>query len=212
MQEPSTGTQTAAPSPAEEAAPAACWEQVRLWRRERRAELLTARVQAGRRRRAAWAEAIEPQLRAVLGRLSPGIIGFYWPFKGEFDARGLVQDLCAEGWRCALPAVVEPRTPLEFRAWAPGEPLEPGIWKIPVPAQRRVVVPSVLLVPLVGFDPARYRLGYGGGYYDRTLASLAPRPLAVGVGFEQGRLATIQPQAHDIPMDLIVTEDGSLRR
>jgi len=199
-------------SPPRQGAALTAWEDIRVWRRERRAELLEARVWAGNRRRSAWAEVIDPQLREILGQQEPGIIGFYWPFKGEFDARDLVNDLCVDGWRAALPAVVEPRTPLEFRAWAPGEPLVPGVWKIPVPEQRRVVTPDAVLVPLVGFDPAHYRLGYGGGYYDRTLASLSPRPFAIGVGFEQGRLATIYPQAHDIPMDVVVTEAGTVRR
>jgi 5-formyltetrahydrofolate cyclo-ligase len=69
-----------------------------------------------------------------------------------------------------------------------------------------------LIVPLLGFDAAGYRLGYGGGYYDRTLAAMAPRPLSIGVGYELGRLDTIHPQAHDIPLDAIVTENGSHRR
>lgn len=188
------------------------WDDIRAWRRERRTELLEARVWAGNRQRSAWAGLIEPQLRTILAQRKPGIVGFYWPFKGEFDARDLINDLCAQGWQAALPAVVEPRTPLEFRTWAPGEPLVPGVWKIPVPKQGRVATPDTVLVPLVGFDPEHYRLGYGGGYYDRTLAHLSPRPLAIGVGFEQGRLATIYPQPHDIPMDAIVTEAGTVRR
>jgi 5,10-methenyltetrahydrofolate synthetase len=78
-----------------------------------------------------------------------------------------------------------------------------------VPKQRHVVIPDISLVPLVGFDPAGYRLGYGGGYYDRTLAALAVKPMAIGIGFEQARLATIYPQPHDIPMDIIITESGT---
>jgi 5-formyltetrahydrofolate cyclo-ligase len=81
-----------------------------------------------------------------------------------------------------------------------------------VPADSPVLTPDLLLVPLVGFDPAGYRLGYGGGYYDRTLAAIQPRPLAIGIGFEQQALATIHPQPHDIPMDYIVTESRVARR
>jgi 5-formyltetrahydrofolate cyclo-ligase len=80
-----------------------------------------------------------------------------------------------------------------------------------VPAERQVVSPTALLVPLVGFDEQGYRLGYGGGYYDRTLAASKPRPLAIGLGYEFGRLATIHPQPHDAPMDAIVTEAGVRR-
>jgi 5-formyltetrahydrofolate cyclo-ligase len=83
-----------------------------------------------------------------------------------------------------------------------------GVWNIPIPAERQVVPPGALLVPLVGFDSRGYRLGYGGGFYDRTLAALSPKPLAIGVGYEFGRLATIHPQPHDIPMDALVTEAG----
>jgi 5-formyltetrahydrofolate cyclo-ligase len=85
--------------------------------------------------------------------------------------------------------------------------MRPGIWDIPVPDEGDWVRPEVLLVPLLGFDLRGYRLGYGGGYYDRTLAAAMPSPpLAIGVGFEIGRLETIHPRPHDVPMDLIVTE------
>lgn len=82
---------------------------------------------------------------------------------------------------------------------------------IPVPAYGDFVVPDVLLLPLNAFDDAGYRLGYGGGYFDRTLASIVPRPLAIGVGFTIGRVASIAPQPHDQRLDLIVTEDGVLQ-
>jgi 5-formyltetrahydrofolate cyclo-ligase len=85
------------------------------------------------------------------------------------------------------------------------------VWNIPVPERREVVVPKVVLAPLVGFDPLCYRLGYGGGYFDRTLAVLSPPPLAVGVGFSAQAIATIYPQPFDVPMDVIVT-DGEIRR
>jgi len=104
--------------------------------------------------------------------------------------------------------VVEKKQPLAFWAWRPGAALARGVWDIPIPAARDVVQPTALLVPLVGFDAEGYRLGHGGGYYDRTLAAMNPKPLAIGVGFEFGRLETIWPQPHDIPMDAIVTEAG----
>jgi 5,10-methenyltetrahydrofolate synthetase len=96
----------------------------------------------------------------------------------------------------------------KYRAWRPGENLVSGVWDIPVPEKREIIIPAMVLAPLVGFDGTSYRLGYGGGYFDRTLAALTPRPFAIGVGFEIQRLETIYPQPFDIPMDLIVTEAG----
>jgi 5-formyltetrahydrofolate cyclo-ligase len=107
-----------------------------------------------------------------------------------------------------LPEVVEKAAPLVFRAWKPGDRLVSGVWNIPVPADGEPVQPDLLLIPLVGFDSRRYRLGYGGGYYDRTLAILDPRPLTVGIGHAFQYLPTIHPQPDDIPMDAIVTEQG----
>ena len=86
------------------------------------------------------------------------------------------------------------------------------MWGIPIPEKREITLPQAVLAPLVGFDRECYRLGYGGGYFDRTLAALQPRPLAIGVGFELSQLETIHPQDFDIPMDLIVTEAGLRQR
>ena len=88
--------------------------------------------------------------------------------------------------------------------------MENGFWDIPVPANDVRVTPTALLVPLVGFDEVGYRLGYGGGYYDRTLGSLPAKPIAIGVGYELAHLETIYPQAHDIPMSTIVTESRAI--
>ncbi len=105
-----------------------------------------------------------------------------------------------------MPAVVDKQGPLEYRAWRPGEPLMDGVWNIPVPQERDILIPQAVLAPLVGFDRECYRLGYGGGYFDRTLAALSPRPLAIGVGFEMSQIQTIYPQLFDVPMDVVVTE------
>ena len=182
--------------------------EVRQWRKLRRVALLAARMGAGGAQRKQWSQAIEVELHRLLPGLSPKAVGFYWPYKGEFDARPLVQGLIENGVAAALPAVVKPKTPLEFRRWAPGTELESGVYDIPFPKERDLVTPEILLVPLLGFDEAGYRLGYGGGYYDRTLASFAVRPYAIGIGFELSRLATIYPQPYDIPMNAIVTEAG----
>lgn len=136
-------------------------------------------------------------------------IGIYWPFKAEFDPRPLATRLLGEGFRIALPVVIEKKRPMIFRLWTPETPMTSGIWDIPVPADSETVVPELLMAPVVGFDAARYRLGYGGGYFDRTLGSLSPRPIAIGVGFELGRLETIFPQPFDVPMNHIVTEAGA---
>jgi 5-formyltetrahydrofolate cyclo-ligase len=187
------------------------WDETRAWRRERRASLIAERQaipQAERQR-------LQPVITGLLvdrfPELGGGTIGFYWPIRGEIGLHHLIRKLIEAGASAALPVVVETRQPLEFRAWRPGSPLERGVWNIPVPAERQVVNPTVLLVPLVGFDEQGYRLGYGGGYYDRTLAASHPRPLAIGVGYELQRLATIYPQLHDVPMDAIATEAGVQR-
>lgn len=184
------------------------WSEVRRWRRATRAQLIATRVAAtyGLRRR--WHDAITAELRRLIPDLRRRLVGFYWPFKGEYDPRPLVRELIAAGGRVALPVVIEKARPMVFREWRPGAAMVKGVWNIPVPAEGAAVSPDALLVALLGFDARRFRLGYGGGYYDRTLASLAAKPLTVGVGFGLGRLATIHPQPHDIPMDLIVTEGG----
>jgi 5-formyltetrahydrofolate cyclo-ligase len=157
---------------------------------------------------AAAGTAIEAALIARFPPRSAGRLGGYWPMRGEYDCRPLLHRWIEAGGAVALPAVIAPGLPLEFRPWRPGARMEAGRWETTHPAEGPSVVPDLLLVPLVGFDATGHRLGYGGGFYDRTLAALAPRPLAVGVGFELGRLACIRPQPHDAALDLIVTEAG----
>lgn len=180
------------------------WDEIRTWRRSRRSELLAKRQALSQPERRVHRAALVERILKYVPELTHGPVGLYWPIKGEIDVRGLVPNNA----RTSLPVVVTERAPLEFWKWHPGIKLGRGIWDIPIPAERDVVHPSVLLVPLVGFDAAGYRLGYGGGYYDRTLAAMSPKPIAIGVGFEIGRMATIHPQLHDIPMDAIATEAG----
>ncbi len=186
-------------------------DAVKLWRRGERERLIALRqgLPAADRRR--WSENILAAVRTLLTDL-PGVLGVYWPFRAEIDPRPLVDWAVAAGRGIALPVVVDKKGPLEYRAWRPGEKLVDGVWNIPVPEKRALVTPSIVLAPLVGFDPACYRLGYGGGYFDRTLAALVPRPLAIGIGFAIQELETIHPQPFDVPMDLIVTETGTRRR
>jgi 5-formyltetrahydrofolate cyclo-ligase len=180
--------------------------ELKVWRRSQRQRLLALRTETGPAERRLWGQAIEARLRLLL-QPQPGIIlGVYWPFRAEFDPRGLIDWLIAAGSAVALPAVVDRKGPLEYRAWRPGETLVDGVWSIPIPEKREVVVPQAVLAPLVGFDRECYRLGYGGGYFDRTLAAFSPRPCAIGVGFELSWMETIHPQDFDVPMDVIVTE------
>ncbi|MDQ2763826.1 MAG: 5-formyltetrahydrofolate cyclo-ligase [Pseudomonadota bacterium] len=182
------------------------WAEVRLWRRIKRAVLIERRLAVSAAERAARSEAITAALAQALPSCPGALIGFYWPFKGEYDPRTVARSLHAKGARLALPVVVEKARPLIFREWRPGIAMIHGVWNIPVPAAGQPVAPNVLLVPVVGFDRQGYRLGYGGGYYDRTLAAMPAKPRAVSVGFELSQIATIHPQPHDVAMDLIVTD------
>ena len=186
--------------------------EVRVWRRAERQRLLALRTGIAPPQRRLWGQQIEQRLRALLQQRPRIFLGVYWPFQAEFDPRPLIDWLITAGSAVALPVVVDKKGPLEYRAWRPGEKLVDGVWNIPVPETRQIVVPQAVLAPLVGFDRSCYRLGYGGGYFDRTLAALVPRPWAVGVGFELSQLETIYPQDFDIPMDLIVSEAGVRRR
>jgi 5-formyltetrahydrofolate cyclo-ligase len=185
--------------------------EVKRWRKAERERLLAIRQGLPPEQRRRWAVEIERLLRELIAE-RPGILGIYWPFRAEFDPRGLVEWAVAEGRGVALPAVVDKKGPLQYRAWRPGEPLVDGVWNIPVPEKREVVTPAIVLAPVVGFDRDCYRLGYGGGYFDRTLAALSPKPLAIGVGFTLQEIATIYPQSFDVPMDVIVTEREMRRR
>ncbi len=184
------------------------WSEIRSWRRQKRAELIAQRVALDSARRRELNVAISAHLETGFALLAGMTVGFCWPFKAEFDARFAIRNFRGRGAAAALPVVIAKATPLQFRAWWPGAPMTSGVYDIPVPDGTALVVPDAAIVPMNGFDAQGYRLGYGGGYFDRTLAATAPRPLAVGVGFEFARLVTIHPQPHDIAMDFVVTEAG----
>lgn len=187
-------------------APPTDWPQLREWRRAERRRLIAAREALDPVRRQERNAAITASLLAAFGALERCVVGFCWPIRGEFDARHAMRHWRERGAVTALPYVVAPATPLAFRAWRPGMALARGAMDIPYPAAGPPVVPDAAVVPVNGFDAAGYRLGYGGGYFDRTLAQLERRVLAIGVGDAEARLDTIVPQLHDIPMDFIVTE------
>jgi len=186
--------------------------ELKAWRRSERQRLLALRTAVPPTQRRDWGQAIELRLRTLLQGQPGMVLGVYWPFQAEFDPRPLIDWLIAQGSAVALPAVVDKKGPLEYRSWRPGEPLVDGVWNIPVPQNRDIVTPLAVFAPLVGFDRQCYRLGYGGGYFDRTLAALSPRPWAIGVGFELSQIETIHPQPFDMPMDVVVTEAKIRRR
>jgi 5-formyltetrahydrofolate cyclo-ligase len=188
----------------------ASWEDVKAWRKQQREVLLKARPQDPDERRLRS----QPILEKVSSELRGlPVLGIYWPFRSEIDVRELAHRHIEAGGVVALPVVVQKSSPVEFWRWRPEVPMTRGLFNIPTPAERDIVAPDVLIVPLVGFDRAGYRLGYGGGYYDRTLAAANPRPRTLAIAFAESELETIHPQPHDIPMSRIITDrfefDGS---
>ncbi len=187
------------------------WTDVNRWRKAERERLITERLAVPAVARLAHGEGIAARILEELGDLEGRIVSAYWPFRGVPDLRPFLQTVNERGGRTALPVVIEKGRPLEFHLWQTGEPLGRGFWNIPIPAEERPCRPDIVLAPVVGFDAACYRLGYGGGFFDRTLAAMTTRPRVIGLGYAGARLATIYPQVHDIPMDMIVTEAGILR-
>lgn len=161
----------------------------------------------------ATAEAIiANRLDALIGGLEVHTLGFCWPHRGEPDLRDWVARWLAVDQRrsAALPVVVAPRQPMLFRHWTPASEMVPDRHGIPQPVSGAPLRPELVLVPVNAFDDRGYRIGYGGGYFDRTLAALDPRPLCIGIGFACARVPDALPEAHDLPMQWVVTEDGLL--
>jgi 5,10-methenyltetrahydrofolate synthetase len=182
------------------------------WRKAQRERLIAARMALG-------ADELESLRRRIDGHLElsfPGLarcrLAFCWPIKGEYDARHFARTMRERGALTALPVVIAPKQPLIFREWHPGVQLARGALDIPYPVDSAEVQPDAVLLPMNGWDAQGYRLGYGAGFFDRTLASLAKRPVVIGVSYELARLDTIFPQPWDIPMDYVVTERGIYRR
>ena len=143
-------------------------------------------------------------------------IGAYWPIKGEFDPLPALHRWKEDGElldepqlrRIGLPVVDKVHGTLNFHAWVPGCPMEEDAYHIPKPKDTEVIHPTLLFVPCVGYGPGGYRLGYGGGFYDKTLAQLRPKPFTVGLGFTQGFVDDFEPEPHDEPLDAILNENG----
>lgn len=177
---------------------------VARWRKSERERLIAARLAVTNDERVAIARKVADLLDGFVTAYSCPVIGLYWPFRGELDLRDWMVSQCGRGARVALPVVVAKGQALQFREWRPGCQMERGIWNIPIPADDCELPPSIVVSPVVGADRAGYRLGYGGGFYDRTLAAMPEKPLTIGVGHPVAEVGTIFPQPHDVPMDWMI--------
>lgn len=182
------------------------------WRKVQRQKLRAMRAELSQPARNAVTSSLEDHLDAFFQQLDNRrdgtIVGGYWPIQSEFDLRPWLIKWRDRGLKVALPVVIEKAAPLIYRTWSTDTVLERGVWNILVPREGAAIQPDIVLAPLVGWDKQGYRLGYGGGYFDRTLAATTATPLVIGVGLQATELETIQPQPHDIPMTVIITEAG----
>lgn len=142
--------------------------------------------------------------------LPPGaIVAGYWPIRDEMDCRPMLTRLMDSGQPVCLPVVVADDQPLELRLWEEGAALYPSGFGTLAPADDAPKVePDYVLMPLLGFDRLGTRLGYGGGYYDRTLAGLSHKPKLIGLAFAGQELEFVPRDTHDAPLDAVVTEAG----
>jgi len=186
--------------------------ELKRWRQAQRERLIAARVAVDPATLENWRRSIDSHLERAFPGLAKSVVALCWPIKNEYDARHLARKLRERGARTLLPAVVAPKSPLVFREWHPGVKLAAGGLDIPYPVDSAELTPDVVLLPMNGWDEAGYRLGYGAGFFDRTLASLKKKPITIGVTFELARLNTIHPQPWDVPVDYVVTERGVYRR
>ncbi|CAN5539698.1 5-formyltetrahydrofolate cyclo-ligase [soil metagenome] len=156
---------------------------------------------------------LQRMLRAWLTSRSETSIGAYWPIKGEFDPLPAVYrwtEGAADGVvrQVGLPVVDKVAGSLTFHAWYPGCPTELDAYDIPKPKGTEQFVPTMLLLPCLGYGPAGVRLGYGGGFYERTIKSLQPRPLTVGLAYAHSFQPLLRAEPEGLPMDVVITEDG----
>ena len=188
--------------------------------------------------RLARADLLQRVMRIWLVGSPHEVIGAYWPIKGEFDplpalyrwqedavlspefqentpsaqegrAQLATESIAGRSPRkIGLPVVNKLHKTLTFHAWYPGCPMEEDAYGIPKPKDTEIIVPTLLFVPCVGYGPGGYRLGYGGGFYDRTLATLSPRPVTVGLGYSHGWLPDLLPEPHDIALDALLNDKG----
>lgn len=183
-------------------------ENWQAWRKQQREQLIADRMAVPEILHRQWSNAISDALRREFTTLRTMKIGLYWPFRGEYDPRAAMRYFWESGATLALPEVIDRHKPLSFREWWPDAPMKTGAYNIPVPQGTHCVEPEVLIIPMVGFDQKGFRLGYGSGYFDRTLAAYSTCPLTIGVAFEIQRLENVHPQQHDIAMQYVITEAG----
>lgn len=160
---------------------------------------------------------LQSVLRSWLVSRRESTIGAYWPIKGEFDPLPALYRWSEGGpegspRRIGLPVADKATGELRFHVWFPGCPMELDAYDIPKPKDTDEFKPALLLVPCVGFGPGGIRLGYGGGFYDRTLSELNPRPLTIGVGYAHGFLPLLRGGPDDLPLDVVLTEEGEMWR
>jgi 5-formyltetrahydrofolate cyclo-ligase len=186
--------------------------EVAAWRKSERRRLLAAREAVPAAQQDEWRARIDAHLQRLFADPVHGAVAFCWPYRGEYDVRHFAAQLRRLGATTVLPVVLAPARPLAFRKWYPGVKMANGPLGIPYPEDSEVLTPEHVLLPMLGWDAQGYRLGYGGGFFDRTLASLERRPRVIGLAYELQYLPTIHPQPHDIPLDFVVTERGVHRR
>ncbi len=186
-------------------------EQIKQQMRE---DVLKKRQQAHHILRARAAQDIIGHFMSSISP-APGIsVAGYWPLSGELDDTALLQHLCEKDFLCCLPVVVQKGEVLAFRRWQPGMKLEEGYSGTRHPPQSSPeTVPDILLVPLIAFDRAGYRLGYGGGFYDRTLHHLRTHKqiIAVGVAYAAQQVPIVPHEGRDERLDWVITEEGAIR-
>ena len=175
-----------------------------------RQRLLQARAAMPSQERARRSAALQQKLQAWLAQRAEATLAAYWPIRGEFDPLPAVQQWLAGDARrrAALPVSDKATHTMRFVRWQPGGAMAADDYGIPIPADGEEMVPALLLVPCVGFGAGGVRLGYGGGFYDRALAALQPRPFALGLGFSIGFVAAFAALPHDQRMDAILTDEG----
>ena len=187
------------------------WKDVSTFRKSERKRLYAARQQVSSDERKAMSQDVGEQLTKIVGDPADRTIAVYWPIRGEINLRPWMVEMHERGGHICLPVVIARDQPVEFHRWTPDCAMAKGIWNIPVPAVSEPLIPDVVVVPLLGVDESGYRLGNGGGYYDRTLARLSPDTLTIGVGQPFARMKTIFPMPWDIPMNVVVLGDGTMR-
>lgn len=155
---------------------------------------------------------LAPELMGMFRPEAGAIVAGYWPIRTELDPRPLMQQLVAAGLTTALPATPQPGKPLIFHLWQEGDPVIEGLYGTSEPAPEAPrCEPDILLVPMLAFDNAGYRLGYGGGFYDRSLAALRainPAVRAVGIAFGAQRIDLVPRGEHDARLDAVLTPEG----